>query len=219
MIYGGADPQRYAPDPDQPRHGVLFVGRLTPHKGVDRLLQALPERRLCCESSARRATIRCCRSATIPRLLAAPGARQGRRTSRGRCPTPSCRLPIVRRRCWSCPRWRLVLRQADRRLRAARAWPSSKRWPRAHRSSPVALGGVPEIVRDGETGFLVAARRRRRAPRAASARSSAIRRCARRLGDNARQDVLERFTWDSVAERCLAAYSDALARPGPLAAR
>jgi glycosyltransferase involved in cell wall biosynthesis len=42
VIYGGADPGRYAPDPSQARRGVLFVGRLTPHKGVDRLLQALP---------------------------------------------------------------------------------------------------------------------------------------------------------------------------------
>jgi glycosyltransferase involved in cell wall biosynthesis len=31
---------------------------------------------------------------------------------------------------------------------------------------------------------------------------------ARRLGDNAREDVLGRFTWESVAERCLTAYSD-----------
>src|SRR5438552_15272293 len=43
IIYGGADPSRFAPDPATARHGVLFVGRLTPHKGVDRLLQALPE--------------------------------------------------------------------------------------------------------------------------------------------------------------------------------
>ena len=43
VIYGGADPHRYAPDPLVARDGVLFVGRLTPHKGVDRLLAALPE--------------------------------------------------------------------------------------------------------------------------------------------------------------------------------
>ena len=43
VIYGGADPVRYVPDASRSRRGVLFVGRLTPHKGVDRLLQALPE--------------------------------------------------------------------------------------------------------------------------------------------------------------------------------
>src|SRR5918995_3554719 len=43
VVYGGADPVRFSPDPDARRRGVLFVGRLTPHKGVDRLIDALPE--------------------------------------------------------------------------------------------------------------------------------------------------------------------------------
>ncbi|HEY8558689.1 MAG TPA: glycosyltransferase family 4 protein, partial [Actinomycetes bacterium] len=42
VIYGGADPRRFAPQPGGDRDGVLFVGRLTPHKGVDRLIRALP---------------------------------------------------------------------------------------------------------------------------------------------------------------------------------
>jgi glycosyltransferase involved in cell wall biosynthesis len=42
VIYGGADPERFRPDPTDRRDGVLFVGRLTPHKGVDRLVRALP---------------------------------------------------------------------------------------------------------------------------------------------------------------------------------
>src|SRR5918992_2773673 len=41
VIYGGADPARFWPDPDARRRGILFVGRLTPHKGVDRLIGAL----------------------------------------------------------------------------------------------------------------------------------------------------------------------------------
>ncbi|MFL6102042.1 MAG: glycosyltransferase family 4 protein, partial [Actinomycetes bacterium] len=44
VIYGGADPRRFAPQPGGDRDGVLFVGRLTPHKGVDRLIRALPAR-------------------------------------------------------------------------------------------------------------------------------------------------------------------------------
>jgi glycosyltransferase involved in cell wall biosynthesis len=43
VVYGGADPDRFRPGPAADRTGVLFVGRLTPHKGVDRLLAALPE--------------------------------------------------------------------------------------------------------------------------------------------------------------------------------
>jgi glycosyltransferase involved in cell wall biosynthesis len=68
------------------------------------------------------------------------------------------------------------------------------------------VGGVPEIVRDGETGFLVP-------PGDVAELRDRLRQIqgdpalARRLGDNARQDVLERFTWRAVAERCLAGYS------------
>src|SRR5437763_867480 len=42
IIYGGADPIRYSPEPSLRREGVLFVGRITPHKGIDRLISALP---------------------------------------------------------------------------------------------------------------------------------------------------------------------------------
>ena len=43
VIYGGVDCTRYRPDATAQRSGVLFVGRLTPHKGVDRLIRALPD--------------------------------------------------------------------------------------------------------------------------------------------------------------------------------
>src|SRR4029450_8882469 len=43
IVYGGADPVRFSPDPDARRRGVLFVGRLTPPQGVARLIEALNE--------------------------------------------------------------------------------------------------------------------------------------------------------------------------------
>jgi len=68
------------------------------------------------------------------------------------------------------------------------------------------VGGVPEIVRDGETGFLVppgdVAQLHDRLSQVLGDAS-----LARRLGDNARQDAVERFTWHAVAERCVGAYS------------
>ncbi len=68
-------------------------------------------------------------------------------------------------------------------------------------------GGVPEVVVDGETGFLVepgdvAALHDRVATLLAD------RRLARRMGDAGRAAVLDRFTWAACADRCLAAYRE-----------
>jgi glycosyltransferase involved in cell wall biosynthesis len=68
-------------------------------------------------------------------------------------------------------------------------------------------GGLPEVVRDGETGFLVP-------PGDVSAlhdrldqllRDQAL---ARRMGRAARDLVLDRFTWRATAARCLDAYAE-----------
>jgi glycosyltransferase involved in cell wall biosynthesis len=39
VIYGGVDPARFTPR-EGPRHAIVFVGRLLPHKGVDVLIEA-----------------------------------------------------------------------------------------------------------------------------------------------------------------------------------
>ena len=116
VIYGGADPATYRPDPGTARAGVLFVGRLTPHKGVDRLLRALPER----------AAVLVLPSVGETGLLVEPG-----------------NVDELRER-------------------------------------------IELLLADGAF--------------------------AKRLADNARQLVLERYTWDHCARRCLAAYSEMLAR-------
>lgn len=70
-----------------------------------------------------------------------------------------------------------------------------------------AIGGMPELVVDGETGIVVP-------PNDVSALGDAVE-CllddparARRLGDAGRARVLERFTWAGVAARCLSAYRE-----------
>lgn len=66
-------------------------------------------------------------------------------------------------------------------------------------------GSLPEIILDGETGFLVP-------PSSPSTLRQKIEIMTRqpesveKMGRAARQDVLARFTWDKTAERCLAAY-------------
>jgi glycosyltransferase involved in cell wall biosynthesis len=207
VIYGGADPTRYFPDEATARNGVLFVGRLTPHKGVDRLLEALP-------------------SDTSLRIVGTPG----------HDPRPPERdYPDLLRQLAHGREVQFLHTASDAELpllyRSAKVFvlPSVERtcYGRHIRVSellglsileamvsgtPViasSVGGVPEIVLDGETGFLVP-------PGNVSALRERIaqvisdERLAKTMGDNAREHVLARFTWEKVAERCLAAYSDRL---------
>jgi glycosyltransferase involved in cell wall biosynthesis len=204
VIYGGVDPRRFSPDPIQTRKGALFVGRITPHKGVDRLVQALPPR----------ASLRVVGSVghdtrlperNYPSLLRTL-AHERDVTFVG--PVSDVELPDVYRSAQV-----LVLPSVARTcygrdvavsellgLAVLEAMASG---------TPVvasAIGGVPEIVRDGQTGFLVP-------PGDIEALRERLSRLlddptlAARMGANARQDVVERFTWSHVAQRCLEAYA------------
>jgi alpha-maltose-1-phosphate synthase len=205
VVYGGADPTRFSPEPDAQRRGVLFVGRLTPHKGVDRLIEALPET----------AGLRVVGSAghdrdlpdrDYPNLLRRLAA-QRRVEFLGVVPDPELpalyrsaqvlALPSVQRTCYG----RDVLLSELLGLAAIEAMASG---------TPVVasrLGGLPEVVEDGVTGFLVepgnVAELRERL-----AQVLGDRRLAARLGRNARERFLWRFTWEACAERCLAAYTE-----------
>jgi glycosyltransferase involved in cell wall biosynthesis len=212
VIYGGADPQRFAPGPAGDRDGVLFVGRLTPHKGIDRLLRALPAgaalRIAGSGGHDRRPPER-----DYPALL--------RRLAAGRDvaflgPVPDAALPGLYRGAAV-----LALPSQDRTC-YGRHVPVSELLGLAAieamaSGTPVVasrIGGLAEVVVDGETGLLVP-------PGDVAAlgdglsRLLADRRLAARLGANARDLVLERFTWRACAERCLAAYQTPVPRPGP----
>jgi starch synthase len=69
------------------------------------------------------------------------------------------------------------------------------------------VGGVPEIVEHGRTGYLVdpGDTAGLRDHLSAVLANPGL---ARRLGDNARDLVVERFTWDAVARRCLECYHE-----------
>jgi glycosyltransferase involved in cell wall biosynthesis len=205
VIYGGADPDRFSPDADQVRRGVLFVGRLTPHKGVDRLLEALPAD----------AELRVVGSAghdphpperDYPNLLRRLAAER-RVDFLGAVPDSDLpalyrtarvmALPSVHRTCYG----REVAVSELLGLAAIEAMASG---------TPVvasAIGGLPEVVEDGVTGFLVEPGNVAEL-RARLAEVLAEPRLAERLGRNARQRVLETFTWEACAGRCLAAYSE-----------
>ena len=203
VIYGGADPMRYSPDEQTIRNGVLFVGRLTPHKGVDRLLQALPEgaflRLVGSTGHDRKLPER-----DYPNLLRHLAAD---REVEFLGTLPDAALPAVYRSAEV-----LVLPSVHRTVYGA-AVPVSEllglvALEAMASATPVIvsrIGGLPEIVRDEETGFLVP-------PGDVDALHERIGQVlgdpalARRVGERARAEVLERFTWARVAERCLDAY-------------
>jgi alpha-maltose-1-phosphate synthase len=204
IIYGGADPNRYLPDASVARDGVLFVGRLTPHKGVDRLLEALP-----IGASARIVGS----TGHDPRPPERDYPRLLRHLARDRDvhflgPIQDHELPVMYRSAevfvlpsveWTCYGKHVAVSELlGLSILEAMAC-----------GTPVvasAIGGVPEIVRDGETGFLVP-------PGDVAALHDRLGQVlgdpalAQRLGANARQSVLDQFTWSQVAERCLEAYA------------
>lgn len=205
VIYGGADPERFAPDPADRRDSILFVGRLTPHKGVDRLIEALPAgARLLIAGSAGHDPQPPERD--YPCLL--------RRLAAGRDveflgPVPDHELPALYRRA------RVLVLPSVERTCYGRAVRVSELLglvvlEALASGTPVVcsrLGGLPEIVQDGVTGYLVepgnVGELRERL-------TGLVRDPARaaRFGRRGRELVLERFTWRACAERCLAAYRE-----------
>ena len=210
VVYGGADPERYFPEPDAVRTGILFVGRLTPHKGIDRLIEALPMgARLRVVGSAGHDARPPERD--YPLLL--------RRLAAARDveflgPVPDRDLPVLYRRAQV-----LVIPSVHRTcygreiavsellgLAALEAMASG---------TPVVcsdVGGLPEVVEDGVTGFVVA-------PGNVDELRERIEQVlddgmlAARLGRNGRERVLEKFTWEACAGRCLEAYSELASQP------
>jgi glycosyltransferase involved in cell wall biosynthesis len=205
VIYGGVDCQRYTPTGSGRRRGVLFIGRLTPHKGIDRLIRALP-----------------------------PGASLTIAGSTGHDQTPpEQHYPELLQRLakdrdvhflGAVPDADLpaLLREA-----AVLALPSVH-WTCYGRYVPVSellglvvleamasgtpvvcsrIGGLPEIVEEGRTGFLVepgdVGELRDRLAQVLGDAPRAL-----RMGREARDRALERFTWRHCAERCLMAYDE-----------
>jgi alpha-maltose-1-phosphate synthase len=205
VVYGGADPARFSPDPDTVRGDVLFVGRLTPHKGLDRLIKALP-------------------AGTGLRVVG----------SAGHDPTPPERdYPELLRRLAARSRVEFLGSVADSDLPALYRGARVLALPSVHLTcygrevavsellglaaieamasgTPVVasrLGGLPEVVEHGVTGFLVEPGNVGEL-RARLAEVLGDRPLAERLGRNARERVLAAFTWDACADRCLTAYSE-----------
>lgn len=211
VIYGGVDTARFRPQPGEERRGVLFVGRLTAHKGVDRLIEALPEGATLTVAGSEGHDPRPPENG-YPRYLRQLAAGKDVRflgpVADADLPAlyrraQVCVLPSVERTCYGKPvavseLLGLVLLEA---MASATPVVASR------------LGGLPEVVTDGVTGLLVPPGDVP-ALREALAYLLADDRRARQLGEAGRAAVEERFTWPLVAERCLATYQRLLAGVG-----
>lgn len=208
VVYGGVDVHRFRPDPAVSRSGVLFVGRLTPHKGLDRLIRALPDgARLTVVGTAghdpglpERGYPTLLRRLAERRAVTFAGPVPDADLPRWYRRASVFVLPSVHRTCYG----RAVAISELLGLAVLEAMASG---------TPVVcsrLGGLPEVVHDGETGFLVE-------PgdveglRERLAELLGDRALAARMGSNARDLACDRFTWAACAERCLAAYAELLA--------
>ena len=209
ILYGGADPLRYRPDPGARRAGVLFVGRLTPHKGVDVLIQAMPPdvplTILGSEGHDHRPPERdypsLLRSLAVGRRVQFLGAVDDEELARQYRTAAVLVIPSVERTCYG----RRIVVSELLGLVALEAMASG---------TPVIasrLGGLPEIVEDGVTGYLVppgdVSTLRERLTQVLADPAAAA-----RLGSSAREAVLAKWTWDRCADRCLAAYRELLDR-------
>ena len=205
VIYGGCDIARFHPG-DDVRNGVLYVGRVTPHKGIDRLIRALP-RRLSLTVAGTTGHDRDLPEASYPDLLRQVAVGKdvsfiGRVEEEGLARlyrrAQVCVLPSVETTCYG------------KRIAISELLGLSLLEAMASGTPVVAsrVGGLPEVVRHGETGLLVP-------PGDEAALRDAIRDLtedrdkARRMGDAGRELVSETFTWDRCAERCIAAYGAA----------
>jgi glycosyltransferase involved in cell wall biosynthesis len=212
IVYGGADPIRYRPDPEIHRDGVLFVGRLTPHKGVDVLINALPpDARLTVVGTEGHDPLPPERNyPTLLRSLAAPrrveflGAVDDDELARRYRAAAVLVIPSVERTIYG----RRIVMPELLGLVALEAMASG---------TPVIasrVGGLPEIVEDGRTGYIVPP------GDVASLRARIVEvlgdpAAAARLGSNARKRVVAELTWDRCAQRCLEAYRELLERKHP----
>ena len=212
VIYGGADPARFRPDPGASREGVLFVGRFTPHKGLDRLLAAVPDGAALtcagtfghdpCPPDDGYADLLRRRAADLDgrvRFVEAPGDDDLRALYRQ---ARVFVLPSVEENCYG------------RRIAVSELLGLSVLEAMASGTPVICsrVGGVPEIVADGETGYLVdpgdvAGLRARLEELLGNPERAA------RMGRVARDLVMERFTWEACADRCLAAYAALLTGP------
>jgi glycosyltransferase involved in cell wall biosynthesis len=209
VISGGVDTLKFSPDPGVARgDGVLFVGRLLPHKGVDTLIRALPPD-VPAQIIGRVFDTRYFND--LQQLAA------GKRVSfRHDCDDAALVDAYRRAACVVLPsvyddmygQHTAVPELLGQTLLEAMACGAP--------AICTAVASMPEIVEDGVSGFVVP-------PNDADALSAAVKRVltdrerALGMGETGRAVVVDRFSWPAVVRRCLQVYEGLSAVDGPRA--
>lgn len=209
VISGGVDTSKFSPDARVPRSdGVLFVGRLLPHKGIDTLIRALPP------DVPAQIIGRVFDDGYFRDLQEMAAGKQV--TFRHDCDDAALVDAYRRAACAVLPsvyddmygRHTDVPELLGQTLLEAMACGAP--------AVCTAVASMPEIVEDGVNGFVVP-------PNDPDALWAAIRRVltnrerATEMGDNGRATVAGRFSWPAVVRRCLQVYEGLSASDGPRA--
>jgi len=199
VIYGGVDTGLFSPDPAVPREPLaVYVGRLMPHKGVNDLVAALPEG-MSLELIGRPYHDRF--HADLKRLAA------GRRVAfRHDCDDAEIVRAYRRAACVVLPSVYRDCYGHESRVPELLGQTLIEGMACGAPAVCTAVASMPEVVADGETGFVVPPND----PAALRAKLEHLRDhpgAVAALGAAGRRRVLERFTWPRVVERCLAAYA------------
>jgi glycosyltransferase involved in cell wall biosynthesis len=186
VIYGGVDVERFRPQPEVRRETVLFAGRLLAHKGIEVLLDAL-------EPDQKAVIVGQAPSADYAAALVARAAGKQVEFKRD-CTDVELLAEYHRARVVALPSL-----QDSGYTTALEAMACG---------IPVVgstVGSLPELLADGETGFIVPAND----PAALRAKLRALaedRDLAERMGAAGRRRVERMFTWDQIVDRCLHRY-------------
>lgn len=200
VIMGGVDTGKFSPAVEPASDGpVLFVGRLLPHKGINYLIEAIDE------STPLTLIGRRWRHAQGFYDLLQELAASRRVVFREDCDDAAIIAAYRRALCVVLPSVYTTVFGDHYAIPELLGQTLLEGMACGTPAVCTAVGGMPEVVDDGVTGFVVPPND----PAALAAKIRWLREHpaeARQMGQAARQRVLDRFSWDRVVDRCLEAY-------------
>ena len=198
VIMGGVDAEKFSPAPAVQRDGaVLFVGRLLPHKGVNYLIEALPDGM----------RLELVGQSYDPRYFETLRALAiGKRVEFRQDCNDAALVECYRRAvCVVLPSVYRTMYSDETAVPELLGQALLEGMACGTPTICTAVASLPEVVEDGVTGFVVPPND----PAALGQRIRWLREhpdASAAMGAAGRRRVLEYFTWPAVVRRCLAIY-------------